>query len=338
MERAPLPFESRWQKEWSTNLRTAEELFSEGIIAAGVVAVTDRALKKFKFSLPRYYASLIDRADPRCPIRLQAIPSIEELEERPDLSPDPLEDGRHKPAPRVTHRYRNRALLHLTPNCSMYCRYCFRKSLLNEGVDELFSGDCTDALAYFASHPEIEEVILSGGDPLLAGDGPLARLVEALAALPSVKRLRIHSRVPVTFPSRITADLSRALTSSRLPLVVVAHFNHPREVTTQALAACSMLKEAGAHLLNQSVLLNGVNVDAGVLAELSERLFEGGILPYYLHHPDRAAGTGHFDVSRREGLRIHHELRSRLSGYLVPRYVVDEVGFPYKKDVTASSV
>lgn len=328
----PLP-ETSWQLEWARNLRSAEDLVEAGLVPPERAAGLDRVLKKFKFSLPRYYAELIDPKNPKCPIRLQAIPALEELIEVEGFKADPLSDLEHQPAPRITHRYQGRALFHLTPNCSLYCRYCFRKSLLNELRTDLFGGDFSEPLGYLAEHPEVEEVILSGGDPFLVTDLTLRHLISALAALPHVKRLRIHTRVPVTFPARVTDALARAIASTRLPVVLVTHFNHGKEITEAASAACSRLKQVAAMMLNQSVLLKDVNDSRETLAELSEKLFEIGILPYYLHHPDRAAGTAHFDVSRERGLQIHHDLRARLSGYLVPRYVVDEVGFLYKRGV-----
>ncbi len=327
MESAP------WQLEWTRNLRSAEDLVRSGLIRPEQFAQIDGVLKKYRFSLPRYYADLIDPSDPQCPIRLQAIPATEENEDPTDLIPDPLADLRHRPAPRITHRYKSRVLLHLTPNCSLYCRYCFRKSLLNELQSELFGGELAESLRYIAEHPEIEEVILSGGDPLLVSDPALGRVVESIASISHLKRLRIHTRVPVTFPLRITNELTAAISCSRLPLVVVTHFNHAKEITPEAAGACARLKAISACMLNQSVLLRRVNDNVEALVKLSEGLFEMGVLPYYLHHPDRAAGTAAFDLSRERGLQLHGELRTRLSGYLVPRYVVDEVGLPYKSNV-----
>jgi KamA family protein len=332
MEPAPTN-ELSWQSEWAHNLRSAEDLAACGLIAPDRRHAVDRVLKKFKFSLPRYYARLIDPRDPHCPIRLQAIPSPEELDVAPGWDPDPLADLSHQPAPSITHRYRNRALLHLTPNCSLYCRYCFRKSLLNELRSELFGNSLADSLAYVAAHPELEELILSGGDPLMLGDSALGRVLDDLAAVPHLKRIRIHTRVPVTFPMRITDALAKELGRCRLPIVVVVHFNHPRELTDEATEACARLKQVSAAVLNQSVLLKGVNDSAETLRELSEGLFDRGILPYYLHHPDKASGTGHFGISPEAGLAIHNALRERVSGYLVPRYVVDEPGIPYKRSL-----
>ena len=212
----------------------------------------------------------------------------------------------------------------------MYCRYCFRKTLLNEWSGELFSGGLEEALAYLGSHSEIEEVILSGGDPLMVTDPALTETMERLGGIRHLRTLRVHTRVPVTFPVRVTDELTSALASSRKPVIIVTHFNHPRELTAESLAALRRLRTVGV-LLNQSVLLEGVTDNADVLVDLCHRLFEdAAVLPYYLHHPDPATGTSHFHVTMERGLALHDELKRRLPGYLVPRYVLDVVGSPYK--------
>lgn len=321
-----------WKAELRTALRTAAQLVEHGFIPASEQAQYERLLQRFPLVLPLYYANLIDRSNPACPIRLQAIPQLQEAEEASDMKADPLEDLAHRPAPRITHRYPNRALLHLTPNCSMNCRYCFRKSLLNESREDFFEGDLPESLRYLQITPQIEEVIFSGGDPFLANESTLGSTLRALHAFPHVKRVRFHSRVPVTLPMRVTACFSELLMAHGKTSVVVTHFNHPRELTSQASEALRNLKSASHTLLNQSVLLQGVNDSVEVLKQLSERLFEEGVLPYYLHHPDRALGTKHFDVSTEVGRGIHRALRCELPGYLVPRYVVDDPSFAYKQD------
>mgnify|MGYP005853398215 CR=1 FL=1 len=313
---------SAWQSEWAHSLSTAEDLRDAGLVTADEAERLRPVLARYRFRLPRYYAALIDPSDPACPIRRQAIPTLDELDVSSAWYADPLGDLRHQPAARVTHRYRGRALLHVTPNCSMYCRYCFRKSLLNELSGELFVGAFDEALAYFR-RTSIEEVILSGGDPFLVTDRTVEQLAKALDGIPHVRRLRVHTRVPVTFPARIDRRLVDALGRFSRKKVVVTHFNHPREVTPEALASVQMLRAGDVTVLNQSVLLAGVNDDAYVLADLNERLFDGGVVPYYLHHPDRAAGTASFDVAIERGLAVHRELVRRLPGYLVPRYVLD---------------
>ena len=323
-----------WERELAKSYRSARDLAEAGLITEAEIPRYEPVLARYKFLLPRYYAGLVDAKDPRCPIRLQAIPHPDELASVPGYVADPLRDLAHRPAPRITHRFHGRALLHLTSACSMYCRFCFRKTLLNGLAPDLFSGALEEALAYLRAHEEIEEVILSGGDPLMLSDAALARAVESLAEVPNLARLRLHTRVPVTFPARVTDSVARTLAGSRLTPVLVAHFNHPRELTPTASEALARLRESGVILLNQSVLLRGVNDDARTLAELGRALARAGVLPYYLHHPDPAEGTSGFDVSTAEGLRIHEALRRMLSGYLVPRYVIDTVGEPYKKDVT----
>lgn len=322
-----------WQEELRFAYRTAADLARAEFIPEAQIPSFERLLKRFPMVLPPYYAGLIDRADPHCPIRRQAIPQLRELEARAELVGDPLADLTHQPAPRITHRYHGRALIHLTPNCSMNCRYCFRKSLLGESRAEFFAGEVDAALSYIAQTPTLEEVIFSGGDPFLANEATLAGVLRRLSEVAHLKRVRFHSRVPVTLPMRIDVAFATLLRSHGRPSIVVTHFNHPKELTPQATRALKTLSEAGHRLLNQSVLLLGVNDRMETLAALSERLFEAGVLPYYLHHPDRAQGTAHFDLPKESGRAIYRQLRARLPGYLVPRYVVDDPAYPFKTEV-----
>lgn len=326
--------EPNWRRELASSYRSAEDLFHAGLISDAERTQLAPVLDRYQFLLPRYYAELIDRSDNQCPIRLQSIPSLRELEYREGYAQDPLLDLNHQPVQRVTHRYPNRLLIHLTPNCSMYCRFCFRKTLLNGLRDSLFDGDLGKAFDYVSSHNEVEEVIFSGGDPFLAPAHTLETAITEVAAVAHVKRIRLHTRVPVTFPMRVDNDLTSLFGRCQKPLIVVTHFNHPREVTELSRLACQKLHSAGITLFNQSVLLRGVNDSVECLALLSERLFEMRVIPYYLHHHDRPEGTAYFDVSCEKGIALHKELKSRLPGYLVPRYVVDVVGSPYKRDVS----
>lgn len=319
-----------WEEELSESYRSLEDLVNEGFLLPSEAMNLRQVAQDFKILLPRYYASLIDKRNPKCPIRLQALPNALEQVTPEGFKEDPLEDRAHKPAPRITHRYPGRVLLHLTQACSMYCRFCFRKTLLNDLAPELFSGDVAKSFEYISSHHEIEEVIFSGGDPFLLKDSALRISLERLSSFAHIKRVRFHTRVPVTFPSRVTESLASVFTDSKLPIVVVTHFNHPKEITQQSQKAIALLKRSCAAVLNQSVLLRNVNDDVEVLKPLMEQLFEIGVMPYYLHHPDRAAGTSHFDLPIERGREIYHRLRSSLPGYLTPRYVLDEVGAPYK--------
>jgi len=321
-----------WEQELRAAYRTPNDLVQAGLLSPEEVIQAGKVSLKYQFLLPQYYANLIDKKDPHCPIRLQAIPSFEELESRIEEMKDPLQDLQHQPIQRITHRYQNRALFHLTPNCSMYCRFCFRKTLLNELKPSLFSGTWKEAFQYLRQTPEVSEVIFSGGDPLMVGDEVLRKVLEELEAIAHLKRVRFHTRVPVTFPSRVTLELSESLSSTRFHPVVVTHFNHPKEVTLETRRGLELLKKRTV-LLNQSVLLRRVNDSIDTLVELSEKLFEAGVLPYYLHQLDPSIGTGHFFVAEGEGQRIWEGMKSRLPGYLVPRYVKDIVGIPYKSSV-----
>lgn len=324
-----------WEQELASALRSVGDLVAEGFLTSEEAKKIDSIAQKYQFLLPRYYAGLIDKKDPNCPIRLQAIPHFDEDTPVQYALPDPLQDLKHQPVQRITHRYKNRVLLHLTPNCSMYCRFCFRKTLLNELKGDLFSGGLKQAFDYLQSHSEIREVILSGGDPLMAGEGAISQVLTLLADIDSIKRVRFHTRVPVTLPSRITYSLIAVLGSTRFKPVIVTHFNHPKELTEQAKKALRLLKGV-AELINQSVLLKKVNDKSDVLVELSEKLFEAGVLPYYLHQMDPAEGTQHFYVDKSEGKQILEQMRTRLPGYLVPRYVMDIIGDPYKREVMES--
>lgn len=321
---------SAWKTEYREALRTAEDLLRHGLIEEAELPHYDRVIGRYSLFLPRYYANLIEPHNPTCPIRLQALPDPAELRDVPGELADPLGDLQHRPVARITHRYQGRALLHLTVNCPMYCRYCFRKSLLNEDSADFFSGGLKEAFEYVEATPELEEVILSGGDPLMVSDSLLAQVLERLSVVKHLKRIRIHTRAPVTMPARIDDGLARALQVSRLPLVLVTHFNHPREITAESATACRILKPLTSALLNQSVLLRGVNDSVGALKILCERVFDAGVLPYYLHQLDRARGTAHFEVDLETGRQLFSQLKSVLPGYLIPRYVQDRADARYK--------
>jgi len=324
-----------WEQELATAYRKVEDLARDGFISWDEASKISSIPQKYQLLLPRYYANLIDRNDPNCPIRLQSIPRFEENDSIEFGLLDPLQDLTHRPVQKITHRYHNRVLLHLTPNCSMYCRFCFRKSLLNELKNDLFSGDIGDSLQYLQEEKEVEEVIFSGGDPFMVSEGALQQVLNSLASITHIKRVRFHTRVPVTLPSRITSTFVDTLAGTRFKTVVVTHFNHPKELTQEAKVGLELLSKR-VTLLNQSVFLKKVNDRADILIELSEKLFEAGVLPYYLHQLDSAQGTRHFYVEESLGRHIWDEMKKRLPGYLVPRYVVDIVGDPYKREVSGS--
>ncbi|MEE2644412.1 MAG: KamA family radical SAM protein, partial [Myxococcota bacterium] len=277
-----------WRALMAKGARSVEALVDAGLVdktaAERLAPIADR----YELLVNRYYLSLIDPEDPDCPIRKQAIPALEELVVTPGELRDPIGDHAHAPTPILVHRYPDRALLFPTFRCPMFCRFCFRKVSLNEEKIKLREA-LPESLSYLRAHPEIKEVILSGGDPLLLSNERLNWLFSSIREA-GVPRLRIHSRVPVTLPQRIDKGLVELL-STYQPLFLICHFNHPRELSAEADKALSILSQAGIPLLNQSALLRGVNADPRCLRVLSEELLQRGVIPYYLHHPDLTPGT-----------------------------------------------
>jgi lysine 2,3-aminomutase len=270
-------------------------------------------------------ADLMDPDDPTDPIARQFVPDPAELEERPEERADPIGDDAHAPVEGIVHRYPDRVLLKLTHVCAAYCRFCFRRETVGHAA--ALSRDALDeALRYIAGRPDIWEVILSGGDPLVLSARRLRDVVNRLAAIGHVKIIRLHTRVPVVDPARITPALVRAIKADGKATYVVLHANHPRELTRAARAACGRLIDAGIPMLSQSVLLRGVNDDAATLGELMRAFVECRIKPYYLHHADLARGTSHFRTTIAQGQSLMRALRGRHSGLCQPGYVLDIPG------------
>ncbi|EPG65947.1 KamA family protein [Leptospira wolffii serovar Khorat str. Khorat-H2] len=286
----------------------------------------ERSSELFRFSSTPYYLSLVDRDDPSCPIRMQVIPRTDELVKRPWDREDPLAEESHMPVKGVTHRYPDRALWYLSHVCAVYCRFCTRKRKVSRSEGTPGLEDWQEALEYFRTHPEIKEVILSGGDPLNLSDSKLDYLLGELRSIPHINQIRIHSRYPVTLPMRITSELAAVL-KKHFPIYLVTHFNHPKELTELARERIALLvKEGAANVLNQNVLLRGVNDSVETLTELFYGLTRIGIKPYYLHHCDEVFGSSHFRVPLEEGVELMKRIRGRISGLSVPLYVVDLTG------------
>jgi EF-P beta-lysylation protein EpmB len=279
----------------------------------------------FGLRVPRGYLRRIPKGDPDDPLLRQVLPLGAELLAAPGYGPDPVGDAAATARPGLLHKYRGRALLITTGACAVHCRYCFRRQF-PYGETRIGAAQWGQIRAYLEADPGIDEVILSGGDPLVLSDQRLAELVQRLDAVAQLKRLRIHSRVPVVLPERIGPGLLAGLADSRLRRLLVLHANHPRELNAEVAAALAALREAGIDLLNQSVLLAGVNDREAILAELSERLFDCGVLPYYLHLLDRVQGAAHFAVDEAKAKALMQSLRARLPGYLVPRLVLEQAG------------
>jgi EF-P beta-lysylation protein EpmB len=284
----------------------------------------------FRMLVPRGFAGLMRRGDPGDPLLRQVLPVAPEAQPpSPGYTYDPVGDTNAERGPGLLQKYRGRALLIATGACAVHCRYCFRRHF-PYAEDSAQRDRYVGALRALRALPEVDEVILSGGDPLMLDDDPFAELVEALAAQPQIKRLRLHTRLPTVLPSRISGALCSILSATRLQVVVVIHANHPAELAGDSRQALSALHGLGLTLLNQSVLLRGVNNSAEVLASLSETLFEHRVLPYYLHLLDPVVGAAHFDVDEDVALSLMDELRRRLPGYLVPRLVREQPGAPSK--------
>ncbi len=289
--------------------------------------ITD--FKDFPLLVPRGFAQCMQIGNPDDPLLRQVLLASAELLDFPGYSHDPVGDLQAIGVPGVIHKYHGRVLLIATGACAIHCRYCFRRHF-PYGELQLSSQKLQQAIAYIAQRPEITEVIFSGGDPLLLSDAKLAHILEQLNEISHVKRIRFHSRVPVVLPERITPELLAIFAAITKPCVLVIHANHAHELTAEFGRGCAELKKRNITLLNQSVLLKQVNDSADVLLELSEHLFEFGVLPYYLHLLDRTSGAAHFAVSETDALLMLQQLREQLPGYLVPILVKEQAGAAHK--------
>jgi lysine 2,3-aminomutase len=319
------------------SLRTAEQLAEAGFVEdAGAVRPV---AQRYAVAITPAMAALIDRDDPADPIAKQFVPDAAELVTLPDELQDPIGDHAHSPVAGIVHRYPDRVLLKAVHVCPVYCRFCFRREMVGpHGLGTLSPEELDAALGYIAGHAEIWEVILTGGDPLILSARRMREIMERLAAVPHVKIVRFHSRVPVVEPERIDGALVEAIKASGKTTYVALHANHPRELTPAARAACGRLVDAGVVMLGQSVLLRGVNDDAEVLAALMRAFVEARVKPYYLHHPDLAPGTSHFRLPVAEGRALVAQLRGRVSGLCQPTYVLDIPGGHGKSPLTADYV
>ncbi|WP_237480515.1 lysine-2,3-aminomutase-like protein [Lichenibacterium dinghuense] len=311
----------------SATLRSPADLAAAGLIRPAEVAALGAVAERYAVAVPPAIAALIDPADPADPIARQFVPSAAELDHRPEERADPIGDAAHSPVPGIVHRYPDRVLLTLLHVCPVYCRFCFRRERVGPGADAVLpAAEAEAALDYVAAHPAVWEVILTGGDPLILSPRRIAAVMARLAAIDHVRIVRFHTRVPVVAPELVTPDLVEALQASGKSTYVGVHCNHPRELTDAARAACARLQAAGVQLVSQTVLLRGVNDDAGTLAALMRRFVELGIRPYYLHHGDLAPGTSHLRVPMEEGRALMRALRGRVSGLCQPTYVLDIPG------------
>ncbi len=307
------------------SLRNLSQCVRSGLAEKQADAI-DAVAARYAVAITPTMAALVDPADPADPIARQFTPDIAELQTSAGENVDPIGDFTHSPVEGIVHRYPDRALLKLTHLCAVYCRFCFRREMIGPRAKALSSAALDRALAYIAVHPEIWEVILTGGDPLLLSPRRLKNVVSRLAAIAHVAVIRVHTRIPVVDPTRITPALVRALKCPGKATYVVLHANHPRELTPAAREACARLVDAGIPMLSQSVLLAGVNDNPATLGELMRAFVANRIKPYYLHHLDLAPGTAHLRTTIARGQDLMRALHGRYSGLCQPTYTLDIPG------------
>jgi EF-P beta-lysylation protein EpmB len=319
-----------WQQLWRNAIRDPRELLRMLDLHALAERVSDAAAAQFPLRVPRGFAARMRHGDPHDPLLRQVLPVDDEDRVVPGYALDAVGDAAAKAGTGLIRKYRGRALLVATGSCAVHCRYCFRRHF-PYAEDTAARDGWREAVEAIRADPGIDEVILSGGDPLSLSTPKLAQLTDALRDAPQLARLRIHTRLPIVLPERIDADFLGWLGALPWPVTVVVHANHANEFDASVDAALLRLREAGAVLLNQAVLLRGVNDSVDALAALSTRGFEAGVLPYYLHQLDRVSGAAHFEVDDAAARELHRALAERLSGYLVPRLVREVAGDPGKR-------
>lgn len=319
-----------WQQQLRDAIRDPAELLDLLGLQHLAPRLSDAATAGFALRVPRAFAVRMRHGDPHDPLLRQVLPVDDEDRVVPGFALDAVGDGAARAATGVLRKYRGRALLVASGHCAVHCRYCFRRHF--PYAEETAARDgWREAIALVRQDTKIEEVILSGGDPLSLSTGKLAQLVDALRDVPHLRRLRIHTRLPVVLPARVDAGLVDWLRTLPWPVAMVVHANHANEFDAEVDAAMARLRDAGTTLLNQAVLLRGVNDSVEALAALGSRAFAAGVLPYYLHQLDRVAGTAHFEVGDDDARALHAALSARVSGYLVPRLVREVAGDPGKR-------
>jgi lysine 2,3-aminomutase len=315
-------------------LREPSELVAQGLARAADLADIEKVAGRYAVAVTPDIAALIDRNDPDDPIARQFIPNVSELVARPGERGDPIGDDAHSPVQGIVHRYPDRVLFKLVHVCAVYCRFCFRREMVGPGKESALSEHAyAGALGYIRAHPEIWEVILTGGDPLMLSPRRLAEIMVDLASIDHVKIIRLHTRLPVADPARITVEMVSALKVTGATTWVALHANHARELTGEARAAVARLVDAGIPMISQSVLLKGVNDSPAALEALMRSFVECRIKPYYLHHGDLAPGTAHLRTSLARGQELMRTLRGRVSGLCQPEYMLDIPGGAGKSPV-----
>ncbi len=311
-----------WKWQFRNRITTVDELAKVIHINEAEKREIEICLKKFRMAITPYYASLMDPDNPDCPIRRQAVPSIKETIILPYEMADPLAEERDSPVQNIVHRYPDRVLFLVTRMCSMYCRHCTRRRMVGEEDEVITDTEIDRAVEYINNNKQIRDVLISGGDPLTMSDERLERIIAKIRAIPHVEVIRIGTRVPVVMPMRITGELLSML-KKYSPVWINTHFNHPKEITSYSIKACSDIVDAGIPLGNQSVLLRGINDNVDTMKELLLKLVKIRVRPYYLYQCDLSQGLGHFRTRVETGIDIINNLTGYISGYAVPRFVID---------------
>lgn len=308
-------------------LRTPAALAAAGLIPTGSVSAMEAVAQRYAIAVPPAITALLDRENPADPLARQYLPDIRELEAAPEDLADPIGDRKHTPVEGIVHRYQDRVLFKVVHTCPVYCRFCFRREMVGPGREPSLTPQAIErALGYIMAQTGVREVIFTGGDPFILAPHRIQKLTAAVDAIGHIQRIRWHTRVPVVEPDRIDADFAAATKPRRARLAIAIHANHPREFTQAAKLALSRLRQAGANLLSQSVLLRGVNDDVDTLSALLDAFKASEVMPYYLHHADRAPGTGHFRTSISEGIALMRALAKRHPHAALPTYVLDLPG------------
>ncbi len=319
----PLWQDWRWQfSHRITGVDGLEKILPLTEVEKGDIA---KCLQRFRMAITPYYASLIKSASPTDPIRMQCVPSIREMDFDGNGLCDPLNEEGDSPVPHIVHRYPDRVLFLVTLKCSMYCRHCTRRRKVGEEDRIISEAGLRGAVAYIRSHPEIRDVLISGGDPLVMSTEKLEHIIASIREIPHVDIVRIGTRVPVVMPMRITDELL-AMLKKYQPIWINTHFNHPAEITPDSTRACEAIVDAGIPLGNQTVLLKGINDDPLIMRELMKKLVHMRVRPYYLYQCDLSEGIAHFRTTVERGIEIIHSLQGNISGFAVPKYVIDAPG------------
>lgn len=321
----PINLYSDWKAELSHCVSSIDDLLNQLGLNANNLSATEQAAIDFPIKVPQPFVQLMEYGNPNDPLLKQVLPISSELAIDSNFSTDPVDESNYNPVPGIVHKYHNRVLMIISPNCAINCRYCFRRHFPYD-ENRQSKQQWLEALDYLKTKPEINEVIYSGGDPLAANDNFLRWLTAEIESIPHIKRLRIHSRLPVVIPARIDDPLINWLGHTRLKPTFVLHINHANEISTELCQGVDRLKQAGISVLNQSVLLKGINDSSEQLITLSEKLFDAGIMPYYLHMLDPVQGASHFDVSKKHAVEIFHQIQSELPGFLTPKLVQERAG------------